>query len=94
MRTYKKHQLEAVEIIPEDLPKNNIQTINTISTCSKPIYSLKIKCKIQINDWTLNLLELIDIGCSNTILDRKLVPDKYHKPIPSSSQFMAEQTDG
>ena len=50
MRTYKKHQLEAVEIIPEDLPKNNIQTINTISTYPKPIFSLKIKRKIQIND--------------------------------------------
>ena len=69
LRTYKKPQLEAIEIIPEDLPISDIQTINTISTCSKLIYSLKIKCKIQINDWTLDLLGLIDTGCSNTILD-------------------------
>ena len=49
LKTYKKPQVEAVEIIPDE---DNIQTINTISTHSKPIFSLKIKCKIQINDWT------------------------------------------
>ena len=69
LKTYKKPQLEAIEIIPKDLPESDIQTINTISTYSKPIYSLKIKYKIQINDWTSDLLRLINTGCSNTILD-------------------------
>ena len=80
-RTYKQPRLEAIEIIPEELPDTNTQTINTINTYPKPIFSLKIKCKIQINDWTLDILGLIDTGCTNTILDQKLVPLQYHKPI-------------
>ena len=94
LRTYKRPQVEAIEIRPEDLPELNIQRLNTINTCLKPVYSLKIKCKIQINDWTLDTLGLIDTRCSNTILDQKLVPVQYHKPIPPSSQFLAEQMDG
>ena len=94
LRTYKKPILEAIEIISEGLSHNTIQIINTINTYQKPIFSLKIKCKIQINDWTLDLLGLIDTGCSNTIIDQKLVPFKYHKPIPTNSQFRAKRMDG
>ena len=87
-KTYKKSQIEAIEIISDDY------LINTVNTRPKPLFSLKIKCKLQINDWTLNILGLIDTGCSNTILDQQLVPFQYHKPIPPPSQFMAEQIDG
>ena len=37
---------------------------------------------------------LIDIGCSNTILDQKLVPQQYQKTIPLFAQFTVEQMDG
>lgn len=37
---------------------------------------------------------MVDTGCSNTILDSKLVPLQYHRPIPIESQFLAEQMDG
>ena len=57
LSTYRKSQLEAIKIIPEDLPENNIHTINTIGTSLKPNFSLKIQCKIQISDWTLKVLE-------------------------------------
>ena len=93
-RTYKKPttpiltevETEAIETIVDPL-ENGIETINTISTNPRPIYSLKIKCKIQINNWTLDTLGLKDTGCFNTILDLKLVPLKYEKPIPSNSQI-------
>ena len=88
LKSYKKPQIDAIEIIPDDF------VINNISTRPKPLFSLKIKCKLQINDWTIDILGLIDTGCSNTILDKKLVPPQYHKPIPPTSQFMAEQMDG
>ena len=95
LRTYKKPIIEAIEIIPnenilEESPETTTQTISTISTYPKRLFSLKIKCKIQINDWTLDILGLINTGCSNIILDKKLVPLKYHKPIPLTSQFMAK----
>ena len=82
LKTYKKPQVEAIEIIPDEL---FIQSLNTISTHPKPILSLKIKCKIQISEWALDILGLIDTGCSNTILDQKIVPLQYHKPIPPTS---------
>ena len=99
LKTYKKSQTTtliktktyAIETIVVESLEDNIETLNTINAYPKPIYSLKIKCKIQINDWTLDILRLIDTGCSNTILDLKLVLLKYHKPIPSSSQFTTEQ---
>ena len=91
LKTYKKPQVEAIGIIPDEL---SIQSINTINTHPKPIFSLKIKCKIQISESTLDILGLIDTGCSNTIIDQKLVPLQYHKPIPPTAQFMAEHMDG
>ena len=50
-RIYKRQAtliLEAIETIIE--PENSIETINTIRKNPKPLYSLKIKCKFQIND--------------------------------------------
>lgn len=41
-----------------------------------------------------SVIGLVDTGCSNAILDLKLVPSQYHKPIPVDSQFFAEQMDG
>ena len=96
-RTYKRSttsileeiETEAIETIVEQL-ENSIETINTIRENPRPVYSLKIKCKLQIKDWALDILGLIDTGCSNTILDQNLVPVNYQKPIPSNSQLMAE----
>ena len=87
-KIYRRPLVEAIEIIPDD------PLINNVNTRPKPLFSLKIKCKLQINNWTLDILGLIDTGCSNTILDQQLVPLQYHKPIPPTSQFMAEQMDG
>lgn len=58
------------------------------------IYTLKIQCKIQIAQWHLEVEGLIDIGCSNTILDLKLVPPQYHTSLDPTEQFYAEQMDG
>ena len=49
-----------------------------------------MKCKIQIQNWALEIIGLIDTGYSNTILDEKLVPTQYHKIISPSEQFSAE----
>ena len=43
-----KPQLEAIEIIPEDLPENNIHTINTIGTSPKPILVSKFNVKSKL----------------------------------------------
>ena len=86
VRTYKKEitpTIEAIESIIE--PKKGIEVINTIRKNPRPIYSLRIKCKFQINDWALDIIELIDTGCLNTVLDQKLVPPQYQVPIPSTS---------
>ena len=83
LRTYKRKTTPLVETIKTILePNKRIEVINIIGKNIRPIYSLKIKCKIEINDWALNIVGLIDTGCSNTILDKKLVPPQYHKPIP------------
>ena len=84
LRTYKRKTtllVEAVKTILE--PDEGIEVINTIGKNIRPIYNLKINCKIQINDWALNVVGLINTECSNIILDQKLVPPQYHKPIPS-----------
>ena len=77
LKTYKRKapEMEAVETIVES--DNRIEVVNTIRKELRPIYSLKIKCKFQIHDWALDIVELTDIGCSNIILDKKLVPQQY-----------------
>ena len=74
LKAYKRKapEIEAVETIVE--PYNRIEVVNTIRKELRPIYSIKIKCKFQIEYWVLDIVGLIDIGCSNTILDEKLVP--------------------
>ena len=79
LRTYKKVPIiEAVETIIEE---DRIEVVNTIKKELKPVYSIKIRCKIQIHDWALDIIGFIDTGCSNTILDKKLVPLQYHQTI-------------
>ena len=39
LRTYKKPQIEAIEIINEDLSERELETVNIISACPKPVYS-------------------------------------------------------
>lgn len=58
------------------------------------MYGIYIKCEISIKEWQIEVIGLVDTGCSKTILDLKLVPSQYHKPIPVNSQFLAEQMDG
>lgn len=58
------------------------------------IYTLKIKCKLQIADWQVKAIGLIDTGYSNIILNMKLVPTKFYKHLDLSEQFFAEQMDG
>ena len=73
LRAYKRKTTPLVETVETILELDNgIEVINTIGKNIRPIYSLKIKCKIQINDWALNVVGLIDDGCSNTILDKKI----------------------
>ena len=74
LKAYKRKalEIEAVETIVE--PNNRIEVLNTIRKELRPIYSLKVKCKFQIQYRVLDIVGLIDIGCSNTILDEKLVP--------------------
>ena len=58
-KSRKKITLETIETIIED---NQIETINTIRKELKPVYSLKIKCKIQMQSWILDLVGIIDEG--------------------------------
>ena len=48
LKVYKRKvpEIEAVETIVE--PDNRIEVVNTISSELRPIYSIKIKCKFQI----------------------------------------------
>ena len=87
----KETPIETVETIIEE---NHIETISTLRREPKQVYSLNIKCKIQIQNWALQIVGLIDTGCSNTIFVKKIVPPQYHKPVPFSAQFSAEQMDG
>ena len=64
----KETPIETVETIIEE---DQIETLSTLRREPKQVYSLKIKCKIQIQNWALEIIGLIDIGCSNTILDKK-----------------------
>ena len=70
-KTSKIIPIETVETIIEE---NQIEIMNAIrkKPKPKPVYSLKIKCIIQIQNWALALIGLIDTGCSNTILDKKI----------------------
>ena len=86
----KETPMETVETIIEE---DQIEMLSTLRREPKQVYSLKIQCKIQIQNWALEIIGLIDTGCSNTILDEKLVPPQYHKPIQLSTQFNAEQMD-
>ena len=74
LKAYKRKalEIEAAKTIVE--PDNRIEVVNTIRKELRPIYNLKFKCKFQIQYWVLDIVELIDIGCSNIILDQKLVP--------------------
>ena len=67
LRAYKRDvpMIEAVESTIE--PDNRIEVVNTIKKEPKPIYSIKI----QIQEWILDITELINTGCSSTILDKK-----------------------
>ena len=67
----KETPIETVETIIEEY---QIETISTLKREPKQVYSFKIKCKIQIQKWALEIIGLIDTGCSNTIIDKKLVP--------------------
>ena len=87
----KETPIETIETIVE---KDQIEIISTLRREPKQVCSLKVKCKIQIQNWALKFIGLVDTGCSNTILDKKLVPSQYHKPIPLPTQFSAEQMDG
>ena len=83
LRTYKRKTIPLVETIETIFESDKrIEAINIIGKNIRPIYSLKIKYKIEINDQALNILGLIDTRYSNTILDKKLVPPQYHKTIP------------
>ena len=75
--TYRKNKSSdkiAIETIETIVENDHIETVNTIRREPKPVYSLKIKCKIQMQSWALELVGLPDTDCSNTILDEKLVP--------------------
>ena len=87
----KETPIETIETVVEE---DQIETISTLRREPRQVYSLKLKCKIQIQNWALEIIGLIDTECSNTILDKKLVPPQYHKPIPLPAQFSAEQMDG
>ena len=78
----KETPIETVETIIEE---DQIETISTLRREPKLVYSLKRKCKIQIQNWALEIIGLINTGCSNTILVKKLVAAQYHKPIPLSA---------
>lgn len=54
--------------------------------------SLKVKCKIRIDDFIINCLALVDSGCSNCILNKSLVPTRYI--VKSDSPLEAQQMDG
>ena len=73
---------------------DQLEIVNTIKRQPKLPYSLKVKCKIQIQNLAFKIMGLIDTRCSNSILDEKLVPSQYHKTIPPSEQFSAEQMNG
>lgn len=77
-----------LEII-EPIETSNIENISNthIDHCkfqrnTPTIYSKKKSIFIQIKEWTLETIRLIDTGSSNTILDEKLVPQQYGKLIP------------
>ena len=61
--------IETIEIIIEE---DQIKTISINMKEPKQVYSLKIKRKVQIERWALELIGLIDTGCSNTIPNKKL----------------------
>ena len=54
-----------METIIED---DQLEIVNTIKRQPKLPYSLKVKCKIQIQNWALKIIGLIDTGYE------KLVP--------------------
>ena len=90
-----KRQLPTIQAV-ETIVKldEKIEVVNTIRKAQRSIYSLEIKCKFQIHDWALDIVGLMDTGCSNTVLDQKLVSPQYHKPISPAAKFTAEQMDG
>ena len=93
LHKYKRNReiIEAIETIIEDV---QLEIVRTIKRQLNLPYSLKVKCKIQIQNWALEIIRLIDTECSKTILDEKLIPSQYHKTIPPSEQFSAKQIDG
>ena len=52
LRAYKREVpiIEVVETIIEPEPDNRIKVVNTMQKDQSPIYSLKFKCKFQIQD--------------------------------------------
>ena len=83
-----------VETVKTIIEEDRVEVVNTIKKELKPVYSIKFRCKIQIQNWAFDVIGLIDTGCSNTVLGQKLVPLQYHQAIPSAAQFTAEQMDG
>lgn len=76
----------------KDIPDN--KSIGTHYQATSPIYSIRIPYRIQIDDWKLDVIGLIDTGCSNTILNEKLVSPTYIKHLSPSHQYKEEQMDG
>ena len=81
----KKNKETPIETVETIIEEDQIETISTLRREPKLVYSLKIKCKIQIQNWALEIIGLIDTRCSNTIFDKKLVPPQYHEHIPLSA---------
>ena len=53
----KETPIETIETVVEE---DQIETISTHRREPKQVYSLKIKCKIQIQNWALEIIGLID----------------------------------
>ena len=49
LKTYKK-VVPVIEVVETIIEEDRIEVVNTIKKESKQVYSLKIRCKIQIQD--------------------------------------------